>query len=426
MPRRLLLLAAATLTGCALEPSIPGTPAAPSGSTPAAETTARTLPFQLSAGKIFIDVTVNGRGPYPFAVDTGSPPTIIDLGLARDLGIPVIPMGRVGGAGEGSAQMGQAREVALSFGGVAIPRRPMLAVDLNERLAPFSARPIMGLIGNDFISSHIVEIDYPKRTITVRDPVGWEYTGDGQVLETRTRGHTFITGQISLGRDAPGAGETLPVRILIDTGAGLASSLTTPFVNQHHLLDRAGPRFRASVGWGLGGEVVHDVCRLDSIQLGGLRIDRPICSLSQDRAGALAAGSFDALIGGDLLARYKVIFDGKRRRVILEPGPDADAPFEYDMSGIALSGDAGRGPLRAVRVLDGSPAAQAGIQPDDIILAIDGREVRGSDRDQIRDLFRTDGASHTLRLKRAGDELSVEITLKRMVRAEPRPLGATA
>src|SRR5689334_12413197 len=63
------------------------------------------FPFEFVAGKIFVEVTVNGRGPYPFIMDTGSPPTIIDSDLAEDLGMKVTPMGRVGGAGEGSAEM---------------------------------------------------------------------------------------------------------------------------------------------------------------------------------------------------------------------------------------------------------------------------------------------------------------------------------
>src|SRR5262245_39644502 len=61
------------------------------------------IPFTLSAGKIFLDIMVNGKGPYPFAMDTGSPPTVIDIGLARDLGLNVVHAGRIGGAGEGTS-----------------------------------------------------------------------------------------------------------------------------------------------------------------------------------------------------------------------------------------------------------------------------------------------------------------------------------
>ena len=55
------------------------------------------FPFELSAGKIFVQVMVNGKGPYEFAMDTGSPPTAIDINLARELGLNVMSGGRVGG-----------------------------------------------------------------------------------------------------------------------------------------------------------------------------------------------------------------------------------------------------------------------------------------------------------------------------------------
>src|SRR5262249_35858754 len=159
----------------------------------------------------------------------------------------------------------------------------------------------------------------------------------------------------------------------------------------------------ASVGWGLGGEVRHDVCRLDRIDLGGpvstvaaaadaeppklVSVARPICALSQDKSGALAPRGYDGLIGGALLSRFRVIFDGTRHRMILEPGPRVADAFEFDMSGPALSGDAGRGVLKAMRVRENTPASEAGIHEGDQILAVDGKAVTGADRDDVRELF---------------------------------------
>ena len=426
-------LTIACLAGCGLllgcagvsrpEEAAASTPTAPDAAKPAGEARESwEFPFELSAGKIFIDVRINGQGPYAFAMDTGSPPTVIDLTLARDLGLNVIGGGRVGGAGEGSSEMGMVSDVSISFGGITLPARTMMAADLNERLAPFSARPVLGLIGNDFITSHVVAVDYAKQRVRVWKTQGWEYTGTGTVIPTRVRGYTFVNGRIKLGSDAPGAGEELPVRYLIDTGAGLAVSLNTPFVNKNHLLTQAGPRFRASVGWGLGGEVKHDVCRLDWIEVGreadAVRIDRPVAALSQDKRGALASGGFEALIGGEILSRYTVIFDAARKRMILEPNERAKDPIEFDMSGIALGGNGGHGPLVAMRVREGTPAAEAGVKEGDEILAIDGHAMTGKDRDRARDLLKVDGADRSLRLKRGDETLEVRLKLRRMVRAE--------
>ena len=406
---RLLAIVAVLLAG-------PGGAAWAGAGQPAAEAPsvdeAHTFPFRFSAGKIYVEVVVNGKGPYPFVMDTGSPVTILDSDLAKELGMEVAQAGQVRGAGEGSAAMGMAGPVTLEFGGLKVARRKMMTVTLNQTLAPMSSGPVMGLIGNDWITTRVVEVDYPGRKITVRKAAGWEYEGSGTVIPTRTQGHTFLSGTITLpGEDSA----PLKARFLLDTGAGLYASLTTPFVDKHRLLERAQPKFKTTVGFGLGGDVNHSVCRLARISLGGLTLEKPVCTLSQDQDGALAAEHYDGLIGGELLARYRVILDATRRRMILEPGPGAGEPFEFDMSGIVAAGNGGKGPLTAFRVVPGSPAAEAGVKEGDEILEIDGRAVRGSDRDEARALFKGDGVERTLKIRRGSETLEIRVRLRRMV-----------
>lgn len=368
------------------------------------------VPFEFANGKIFLKVKVNGQGPYPFAMDTGSPPTVVDTDLARVLGLRVTPMGNASGAGEGSTPMAAVQDAHLEFGGNEIGPRNILGVAINSRLAGFAGRPIMGLIGNDFISSRVVVIDYAGRTLTIHDPKQWTYEGDGEIISTRHRGHTYLTGRIT-----PAGGEPIKTRFIIDTGAGLTASLTSPFVAKHELLDRAGGTVAATVGFGLGGEVRQRVCRLDSIELGGIRIDRPVVTLSQDKAGALAATAFDGLIGGEILSKFTVILDGPRNRIILEPNASFGDPIEFDMSGIGLSGDAPGGRLRVLRVEKNSPAAAAGIKEGDTIMAVDDRKVWAEDRDYVRDRFKGDGEQRRVRLLRNDEVIEVALTLKKMI-----------
>ena len=79
-------------------------------------------------------------------------------------------------------------------------------------------------------------------------------------------------------------------------------------------------------------------------------------------------------MGGDILRRFKVIFDYTRKRMILEPNSQFDESFEYDMSGISLTAE-GRDYkiLRVGRVFEDTPAAEAGLRDGDQILAVDGK-----------------------------------------------------
>lgn len=374
------------------------------------------MPFELSAGKVFVEVRVNGEGPYPFVLDTGSPTAVVDLHLAEALGIALSTRGRIQGAGEGSTAAAMASGVTLDLGGITIPLDTVIAVAINDRLSPFNGRPIMGLIGNDFIMSRVVEIDYERSRLIIREGHGWKYDGEGVSIPVRVRGHTTVQGAITVN------GERIPARLMVDTGAELGMSLTAPFVEKHRLMDRAEPAIKATVGFGLGGEVRHAVCRLERVEIGAAAVEAPVCTLSADKRGALAMSTWDGLIGAGILSRYRVIFDGPGRRMILEPGPNAEAPLEFDMSGLALMAREGPdGPLMVLRVLEGSPADEAGVRGGDEMVAFEGWRPTGRDRDRVRALLRQDGAERRLRLKRDGEEREVRIRLRRMVRVNPLP-----
>ena len=45
-----------------------------------------TLPFELASNKIYMQTTVNGKGPFPFVLDTGAPYTVLDWDLAEGNG----------------------------------------------------------------------------------------------------------------------------------------------------------------------------------------------------------------------------------------------------------------------------------------------------------------------------------------------------
>src|SRR5207245_627633 len=105
--------------------------------------------------------------------------------------------------------------------------------------------------------------------------------------------------------------------------------------------------------------------------------------------GAFASSDFSGVIGGELLRRFKVIFDYAHKQMILEPNASFADRFEYDMSGIRLraEGDDFK-TLRVRRVVENSPATEAGVREGDVISAVDGKPAAELTLSQINQMFK--------------------------------------
>ncbi len=51
---------------------------------------AETIPFDVSSGRPMVELMVNGQGPYPFVLDTGSPDLVVMKSLVDELGLEVV------------------------------------------------------------------------------------------------------------------------------------------------------------------------------------------------------------------------------------------------------------------------------------------------------------------------------------------------
>jgi S1-C subfamily serine protease len=67
------------------------------------------------------------------------------------------------------------------------------------------------------------------------------------------------------------------------------------------------------------------------------------------------------------------------------------------------------------RVLEGSPAASAGLREGDILTAVDGRPATRFRLEQVRQMFRKGGRQYLLSVKRGTKLLSLKITLKELI-----------
>ena len=88
-----------------------------------------------------------------------------------------------------------------------------------------------------------------------------------------------------------------------------------------------------------------------------------------------------------------------------------DTSGELSGVGIQLSLDKETKELVVVSPIDGSPASRAGVQPKDVIVAIDGKSTKGMTTEDAVKLIRgKSGTTVTLTLRRDGENLDVPLT----------------
>jgi Aspartyl protease/PDZ domain len=363
------------------------------------------VPFVFEDNQIVVQIRVNNSQPMKFFFDTGAGMSMLNVSKAAGLNLKKVDNLNANGVG-GSIQGYLARGASLGVSGVTVENQPIAVLPIDF---PCEAQDVAGIIGYDFINSFVVEIDYEARTITLSDPSTYKYEGRGELIPlTMTDNTPRVRAQISL-PDGP----SFEGLFEIDTGSDGVLSINSPFVQRHGLLQLLKKQFD-STHRGLGGEAKSVDVRLGDFRLGRYVIPGPIVALSQDSEGALASDTNAGPLGNEILRRFRIVIDYSRRRMILEPNAHLSEPIEAGMSGIDFDTEDCR-PFKVTKVLEGSPAAAAGIKAGDEIVALDGRPFKEIPTWEMEKLLSKNEAEYSLTLSRQGKTLIVKIKLRRLL-----------
>lgn len=128
------------------------------------------LPFHLTAqGGIVVSVVLNGQGPFPFLLDTGSNGTVIAETLANDLGLhPVARTTLASAIGQRTRAVVRIEHLEIGVLTSEVLASVALAQDLRLPDRDADGRPVAGVIGQDVLSVRPYTIDYRSRRIVWR------------------------------------------------------------------------------------------------------------------------------------------------------------------------------------------------------------------------------------------------------------------
>jgi predicted aspartyl protease len=271
-----------------------------------------------SSQRMTVPVSIGGKGPYRFIVDTGAERTVIARELAQSL--------RLGASGR--TRVHSMSEVS-DIGTVLIPSLKVGEKQTGAIRAPALDRQNLGaegMLGVDSLQRQRVSFDFPRHAMTVVNTARREeqWGANAIVVTARSRfGHLVLV-------DASLDGEK--VWVIVDTGAQVTvgNSVLRSRLEKRH---RLGPTMPVEMVSVTGGTIKADqgiarIIHLGEAEIHGLPIAfadvHPFKQLGLMDRPAILLG-MDAL---KLFDRVSVDF-GKRRVRLLTPGrSQAVSPVE--------------------------------------------------------------------------------------------------
>ena len=365
------------------------------------------VPFSIRNGFMVITVELDGVRPLELVVDTGAPVmALTDTSLARELTYQVVGQAQVDGSGS------EAMKTAPIVSGLT-PR--VGGVELSGGLVLIGGgfhHVLMGLdgiIGASLFEDTIVRIDPVQQRLTLIRPEAFEPSpGSRSVpLVRQPSGHIHTTLRWEL------EGQMFTTeRVLVDTGALQSLSL--------YVSDTGGIVFPDSmlhdtvIAWGSRGPVRGDVVRIDTLWLGEHALPSVVATVREPEAGDVE----EANLGIDVLLLFESVFDYGRGQLYLTPIEREAAPDAWTV-GLTVEPPTNSHPtsLTIGDVLEGSPAAESGLERGDQIMEVDGVSMRDLiQRGNARGFLRTKpGVPLSLRVQRGADELVVTVRPRRLI-----------
>ena len=285
----------------------------------------------------------------------------------------------------------------------------MLSEDVIQ-LSSYIGIPVAGILGFDFFNSFVVEVDFSRLNLVLHDPAAFKPSKKYEVLPLTLEGNKpYLQTEIE-----NSAGK-VPVKLLLDTGAGYALSLDCSSDKRIKLPEKV---LRSQLGVGLAGNVNGFLGRIPTLKLGKYKMHSVLASFPdsadiQAKAAVFRNGS----LGLELFKRFSIIFDYPHQQLYLRNRISLDRPFEYDMCGLELIAVPPKyRTYRITTVHQNSAAAEAGILPGDELLSLDLHPASSYTLTEISRIFHSyPGRKLFMLLKRNGELITTHVTLKRRI-----------
>ena len=363
-----------------------------------------TVPFKLINNHMYIEVKLNGHGPYEMLFDTGGSNAIVPT-LAHDLGLKLQGAFQSRGTGEETLDVSATSIDRMEIGGAFLDHQTFASAAL-ESFGNVEGKPFVGIVGYEIFRRFVVRTDYEAHQVTLIEPEGYSYHGPGVRVPLQLKDTTPIV---------PGDIDGIPGTFQLDTGSRATLDLMSPFVAKNNLVAHYQAKLQGVNGWGVGGKERSWIVRAHRFTFGGVSVEAPVLGLSQSVSGSMAEAGMAGNVGAGLLKKFNIVWDYPHNQIFFERNKHYAETDVFNRAG--LWANLGDGGFDVIDVFAGSPASEAGLQTGDRILAVDGRQAQqGITLPEFRERMRAaPGTKLTLDVERKGRRLQIVVTLRDLV-----------
>jgi hypothetical protein len=354
-------------------------------------------------GDVIVEAKLNSQGPFAFILDTGGH-DILTPDAAGALGLKPVGAGAGGGSGEGKVPEQYARVDRLEIGGLTMRNQAFTVIPLQYDTVERGARPpLAGILGLELFERFAMRLDYHAGTLEFEPLSVYRHRGRGTAVPI-----FFSDDEPLLLAKIAG----IPGDVGLDTGNSGTLIVQGIWADTHGLKQRMMSGF-PSLGFGMGGASSSWSSRVD-FELAGRRFSRIIGHYTPDKRGAFSSRTESGNVGNQILSNFTLDFDYGHSRIWFEPAPRTEQP-PLNRAGVTAFKERAEA-FKVVAVAAQTPAAEAGLQVDDEIVAVDGTPSKQlSGWDFRRAVRLPPDTKLTLSILRSGQPRTVILTLRELL-----------
>lgn len=242
-----------------------------------------------------------------------------------------------------------------------------------------------GIIGLNYFSESVLEIDYINGFIKVHESVeSIDVTGYKTITLRKTKNRLYLPLAIQIN-------DTLTVEgdFTLDFGSGGSLSLTSPVAQKYNLDSVINDKvlYYSKYG-GVGGESASYSFMAGGVQMSDFKFSNVTMDYSTDKSGALASAKSLGLLGNDILQRFDILIDFSNNILYLKPNEMYNEEFTFSRLGFSY---ADRSQTLGGWIVKGlyknRLPEKNGLEIDDIIISVNGKNVWEIPYQSQRDFF---------------------------------------